>query len=124
MRPLEPDILEHLKPTCDGEPIHFVGLGIYDFQVGYSSVRRIQTTAKVVCSLQGQTFAWEEGPSNMPVWLLVGQTPSSFELTSPYALRMNLASGDWVEFYCDDSPYEALIIDFGIKDGAIVMEIY
>lgn len=79
---------------------------------------------KAVFSLRGNTYTWEEGPTDIPVWLLVGQIPTSFEITSPFALRMNLASEDWVEFYCDDSPYEALIIDLGAEDGSIVLEIF
>lgn len=124
MRPLEPGVLDHLMPTCGGDPIHFVGLGIYDFQVAYSTVRRLQTMTKAVFSLRGTTYVWEEGPSEIPVWLLVGQTPSGFELASAFSLRMSLASGDWVEFHCDDGPNEALIIEFASEDNAIVMAVY
>lgn len=124
MRPLEPEILEHLRPTCRGDPIHFIGLGAYDFQVAYSTVRRIQAMEKAVFSLRGVKYVWEEGPSEIPVWLLIGQTPSDFEIVSPFALRMHLMSGDWIEFYCNDSPYEALIIDFGPRGDAIFMKIY
>ncbi len=123
MRPLEPEILEHLMPTCGGDTIHFIGLGIYDFQLAYSTIS-VQTMERAVFSLRNVKYVWEEGPSEIPVWLLIGQTPSGFEITSPFALRMNLVSGDWVEFYCDARPYEALRIHFGPKDGAIVMEIY
>lgn len=124
MRPLEREILEYLQPTCGGDPIQFVGLGIYDFQLAYCPIRSIKTMEKAVFSLRNIRYVWEEGPSEIPVWLLIGQTPSAFEIASPFALRMNLVSGDWVEFYCDDSPYEKLIIDFGPKDDVIVMEVY
>lgn len=124
MRSLNPELLEFLTPTCDGGPIHFIGLGDYDFHIAYSTVRRIQTMVKAKFLLQGVKYVWEGGPTEIPVWLLIGQTPSNFEISSPFALRMNLTSGDWIEFYCDESSYEALIIDLGLKDGVIAMEVY
>jgi len=124
MRRLDETILDTLAPTCTGDPIHFVGLGAYDFQIGYADVQRLQTMEKAVFSIQGRTYEWEFGPCDVPAWLLVGQVPASFEITSPFALRLNLVSGDWLEFYCDDSPYETLIIDLGMKDGMLWLEIF
>lgn len=123
MRPLNPEIIGHLNPTCDGEPIHHIGLGAFDFQLSYSKFR-IQTMERAVFSIDGRTYDWQDGPSSIPVWLLINQTPESFELATQFALRMKLKSDDWVEFYCDHSPYETLIIDFGMRDRAQVLEIF
>lgn len=125
MRSLESKIVEYLSPTCDGEPIHAILLGMFDFQISYSIIERIQAMNKVAFSLREKNYVWNGGLCEAPVWLLVGQVPKSFEIITKFTLRMNLASGDYVDFFCDDSPFEDLIIDFGInEDGARVMEIF
>jgi hypothetical protein len=124
MRCFDPQILPHLNAECNGDPIYHIGLGDYNFQLSFAGVERIQTNEKAVFSIRGKLYSWEDGPTDIPVWMLVGQMPTGFALESPYALRMNLASGDYVEFYTDDCPYEVVVIDFGIRDNARVMEVY
>jgi hypothetical protein len=124
MRPFNTDLLDHLNVECNGDPIHFLGLGVHCFQLAFSSIAGIQTMTKAVFSLRGKIYSWEAGPSDIPVWLLVGQTPTHFELPTVLALRLNLASGDYVEFHTDERPYEAVIIDFGKRMNAAVMEIF
>jgi hypothetical protein len=124
MRCFDPQILIHLNAECSGDPIHHIGLGDYSFQLAFAGVERIQAMEKAVFSIHGKIYTWEDGPSDIPVWVLVGQIPTGFALASSHALRMNLASGDYVEFYTDESPYEVVMIDFGIRGDARVMEIY
>jgi hypothetical protein len=124
MRKFDNDILPHLNQECKGEAIHFVGLGAYDFQLSFGGLVRIQTMEKAAFSLNNRQFTWEEGPNEIPVWLLIGQTPESFELPTLLTLRMNLRSGDYVDFFTDESPYEAVIIEFTPQGDSRVMEIY
>ncbi|MEO1019657.1 MAG: hypothetical protein AAFY56_18490 [Pseudomonadota bacterium] len=118
------DILDRLNKVCKNEPIHFIGLGAYDFQLSFEGIDRIQTMEKAVFSFGGDHYTWEEGPANIPVWLLIGQIPTKFELPTPLVLRMNLVSGDYVEFYTAEHKYEATVIDFGLQDDMRIIEIY
>lgn len=124
MRRFEPDILVHLNKECNRDPIHFVGLGAYDFQLAFAGIESVKTREKAVFSISGKTYSWEEGPADVPVWLLIGQTPLSFELGTPFALRMNLDSGDYVEFHTEESQCESTIIYFGKSGDAEVMEVF
>lgn len=124
IRPIDPKILEHLNSTCDDQPVHFVGLGPHDFQISYSRVRRIQSQSRINFYLEKELFTWEDGPTRIPAWSLVGQTPLSYELTTPYSLKLNFASGDWIEFFTEDSPYEDLVIDFGEENGSTKIEVF
>ena len=124
MRCFDLQTLILLNAECNGDPIHHIGLGDYDFQLAFAGVERIQAMLKAVFSIRGTIYTWEDGPSDTPVWMLVGQIPTGFTLASSYALSMNLASGDYVEFYTDESPYEVVIIDFGIRGDARLMDIY
>ena len=122
MRKYDREILDQLNNGFTGEPIQFVGLGAHDFQVSFGV--RIQNETKVVFSLRGNSYSWEEGPTDIPAWLLIGQIPERFELPTDFVLRMCLASGDYVEFHTDEQLYESTTIDFGERDGVQVMEIY
>lgn len=124
MKRFDPERLNHLNRECNGEPVYFVGMGAYDFQLSFANIDRIQTKVKAVFSIRGNQYFWAEGPADTPIGLLVNQIPVKFELPTPFALRMNFASGDFVEFYTDEDPYEAVIIDFGTREDARMMEIY
>ena len=50
--------------------------------------------------------------------------PSSFLLTNPFSLRLELASGDYVEFHSDEEPCEAVIIEVAGKGDANFLEVY
>lgn len=113
MIPFDPEILVRLNKECNVEPIYYVGLGRWDFQLAFAGVSRIRNTERVNFYIKEKLQTWKEGPSNIPVWLLIGQTPTIFELINLFVLRMNLASGDYVEFHTDESPYEAMLIEFG-----------
>ena len=122
MRKYDREIVDELNKECRGRTIHFVGLGAHDFQLSFGV--KIQNTRKVVFSLRGNKHSWEEGPTDIPVWLLIGQVPERFELPTAFALRVCLESGDYVEFCTDQGNYESTTIDFGTRDGAQAMEIY
>jgi hypothetical protein len=125
MRPFDAHILEILNRGCDDSPIETISLGIHDFAVCPSGGPSIMTRFKAVFYLKGRSHVWEEGPTDIPVWLLAGQVPVRFDLPTPFALRMHLASGDHVEFHTTERNIEATIFDFGTReDGAHVMEIY
>jgi len=123
MRAFDPIILEYLKPECGRDPIHFIGLGFFDFQIAVNNVR-LQSTEKMKFQIDQFEYVWVEGPSETPVWRLVGQTAKSFELRDNFTLRMSLESGDFLEFVVSEEPYESLIIDFGTQDGKRVVEVY
>lgn len=124
MRAFNEEIVRLLDGQCNGEPIHFVGLGSFDFQVAFSGVRRIQTTTKAGFFLQGKSYEWDNGPTDLPVWLIIGQVPQRFELPTTLTLRMCLASGDYVDFFTDESRYEAAVVEFGARDDGVVMEVF
>ena len=124
MRAFDASIAELLNGECNSEAIHFVGLGLHDFQMSFGKVRRIQSEYKVAFCIRGKTAIWHEAPLAIPVWTLLGQTPLSFVVSDSLILRMNLDSGDHVEFHPDEGPYESLIVELSGKDEAIVMEVY
>jgi len=124
MRIFDPEIVSYLNKECNGEPVHFVGLGAHDFQLSFGDVERILTTEKAVFSLNGKEYSWIECPTDLPVWLVIGQEPLHFELSTPYALRMCMKSGDFVEFHTAEHQYESTTIDFGIRDGKRLFEVF
>lgn len=124
MRLFNKEIVERLNQECNGDPIHFVGLGAWDFQISFANAERISNTESVRFHLSGAKYIWEKGPSRAPVWLLINQVPTSFELASKSVLRMNLDSGDHVDFNTAEHAYESMVIDFGKRDGAIVTEVF
>jgi hypothetical protein len=123
MRTFDDNIIDVLNHECSSDDVHYVGLGKYDFQLSFGYLR-LQTYHKAGFYLSGQLGIWEQGPSEIPVWKLVEQTPSSFELINPLTLRLNLASGDYVEFHSDEAPYEAVLIEKTSNSDADFMEVY
>jgi len=124
VRAFNEQIVKLLNDECNGEPIHFVGLGGFDFQVAFGAVRRIQTETRAEFFLRGRAYEWNEGPTELPVWLVIGQVPQRFELPTSLILRMCLASGDFVDFFTDEEPYEAAIVEFEPRGDGIVMEVF
>jgi hypothetical protein len=45
-------------------------------------------------------------------------------LENDFVLRVCLESGDYVDFYTDEEPYESAFIDFGLTDGVQDSDIY
>jgi len=105
------EITALINPYCKGEEIHYVGLGRWDFQLSFDSLR-IQNQRKVRFILKDKKYVWEEGPNEIPVWMLVGQIPENFILDSSDVLTMHLRGGDTVSFYTEESPYECCIVEF------------
>ena len=110
MRQFDSQIVQYLNGKLDGEPIHYIGLGLFDFQVSFGSIRSIQGEEEVRFFINNTQYTWKEGPCDIPVWLLAGQIPVKFELQSPLVLRINLASGDYIDFVTSESPYESVVI--------------
>jgi len=125
MRAFDQKILDLLRNEVGAEPIFFVGLGAFDFQIAFGNLKRVQNLQKVDFSLAGQDYTWEEGASATPAWLLINQTPITVELESSLSIRMSFASGDWVRFHTEESPYECQIFEWTTlnRDG-IGIEIY
>ena len=124
MRKFDPEILKYLNKECNGEPVHFVGLGIYDFQISFGYVNRLQTMEKAIFSINGEHYIWEEGPCDIPVWRLVGQVPSHFELPTLLALRLCFISNDFVEFHTAEHQWESTIIDLGFRDDIQQLDVF
>ena len=124
MHAFDPDILKPMNSACHGDPVHFIGLGIYDFQLAFGDKLRIQTQSKTLFFIEGRLYEWEQGATKIPVWMLAGQTPDSFELPTPLTLRMNFTSGDYVEFSTDEGPYETTVINFSTGNDNVEMEVY
>ncbi len=123
MREFDSSVLEYLNKLCNGDCIEDIGLGIYNFSISFNRIRSINTMLKASFFIEGHNYSWEEGPSSIPVWLIIGQIPKHFELPSPFALRMCLLSGDYVEFYTDVSPYESTTIEI-IGDDGIMLDVF
>ena len=124
MKKFDTGILDALNKECRGEPINFVGLGAHNFQLSFGGLQQIQTEEKAAFLLNEKSYTWSEGPTEVPVWLLVGQTPISFRLPDPFTLRMCLKSGDFVEFYTAQHEYESTVINFGEKEGMRVVKVF
>jgi len=124
MKKFDAEIVEVLNKECDGDHVHSVGMGVYDFQLSFGIIQCIQTKLKAVFYINHREYTWIGGPSNIPCGLLIGQIPSHFELPDLLVLRMCFRSGDFVEFYTEECDHETVIIDFGIRDGNITMDIF
>lgn len=125
MRAFDQRILDLLRSEVGTEPIFFVGLGAFDFQIAFGNLKRVQNMQKVDFNLAGESYTWEEGASATPAWLLINQIPVRVELDSPSSLRMSFASGDWIRFHTEESPYECQIFEWTTlnQDGSS-MEMY
>jgi hypothetical protein len=123
MRLYNEAFLSELGPALGGDPISFIGLGAYDFQLA-SGKLHIQNMLRVDFCLQGVEYTWESGPCACPAWLLIGQTLADAVLESPTALRLILASGDWVRLHTDDSAYESQTFRWSSAAGEPYLEIF
>jgi hypothetical protein len=125
MRAFDDRIIDLLRPELGVEPIHYVGLGSFDFQFAFGKLLRVQNMQRVDFRLQDVEYTWEEGPCAIPAWLLVGQIPNDVTLESSTTLRMTFSSGDWVRLHTEDGPYESQIFEWTAPNqDAIVAEIY
>ncbi len=124
MRAFDSNIVGLLNDGCKSDEVHFIGLGLHDFQLSFGRIQRLQSTHRAAFCIAGELETWEGGPSEAPVWKLAGQRPSHFELVDPLILRLNFASGDYIEFHSEEGPYESVLIEFSSQGEAIVLEIY
>lgn len=111
MHLFDQSIADRLNHECAGEAIHFIGLGQWDFQLACGNIR-MQNHEKVGFQLSKHSYVWAHGPSDAPVWLLLGQTSKLFILTGPHVLRMELASGDIIDFHTSERPSESHTVNF------------
>lgn len=123
LRKFDSSVPKYLDKLCNGDPIESIGLGIYNFSISFGRIRSINAMLKVAFFLEGRTYEWEEGPTAIPVWMIIGQVPERFELPTPFVLRMWLASGDYVDFYTDENPYEATTIEI-MGDGVTMLDVF
>ncbi|WP_346898437.1 hypothetical protein [uncultured Roseibium sp.] len=125
MKAFDNEIAGTLTNLGAGDIVETMQIGLWDLQVAVPMIGSISTAVKSTISISGKKYEWsDDTPNSAPYGLLVGQEIASFELTDPYVLRMNLKSGDYVEFYSDESQYEAVVIHMGMKDGCHLMEIF
>jgi hypothetical protein len=123
MRLFDDSLLAYLATDLGTEAVYFVGLGAHDFQFTFGNLR-LMNMLRVDFGLTGAEYSWEGGPCAIPAWLLIGQTPVSAALESPSALRLNLASGDWVRLYTDEGPYEAQLMERTTKTPPADLRVY
>lgn len=124
MQLFEERIIQPLNDECNGDPIHFVGLGSADFQLSFGNLERIQNEEQVEFCFSGANYTWKHEPTDAPVWLLIGQVPTNFQLLSNTTLRMWLASGDYVGFFTAEHKYESTVIHFGQREGINLTEVF
>ena len=110
VRPISADIVNKLRSKALGEPIHYVGLGAHDFQFAYGEFN-VRSENRVTFKIGGVDYDWTEAPIEAPVWKLIEQKVVGVEERSTEALKFVLSSGDEVEVWTDDSPYEAVIVE-------------
>lgn len=114
-----------LQAAIGKEPIHYIGLGMHDFQFSSGNLVRAINRLRVDFCLQGREYTWESGPCAVPVWLLISQIPTGVLLESRTMLRINFQSGDWLRLHTEESPYENQIFEWsGIQPGAHSLDIY
>lgn len=125
MKAFDNEIAGTLTNLGAGDIVETIMINLWNLQVVVPAIGTISATVKSTISIAGKKYEWsDDAPNSAPYGMLVGQEIASFELTDPYVLRMNLKSGDYVEFYSDESQYETVVIHMGMKDGCIVMEIF
>ncbi|MCC7391600.1 hypothetical protein IT571_04495 [Candidatus Sumerlaeota bacterium] len=125
MRAFDQKIVDLLRGEIGTEPIFFVGLGAFDFQIAFGDLKRVQNMQKVEFNIAGENYNWEEGASPAPVWLLINQIPVAVELESSSVLRMSFASGDWVRFHTEEGAHESQIFEWTkLNRDGIGLEIY
>ena len=125
VRAFTSDVVDFLNDHCADDEISSVGLGKYNLSVAFDAkLPTIRAESKAAFRISGAEFDWSGEPIAAPVWKLVGQQVDKFEFKSDLVLRLHLKSGDYLDFHTDEGPYEAVIMDFGSRDNALVMEIF
>jgi hypothetical protein len=125
VRAFTPDIADLLNDRRADDEISSFGLGKYNLSVAFDgNLPTIGAESKVTFCISGSEFERSGEPVGAPVWKLVGQRVERFELQSNFILRLRLTSGDHVDFHTHEESYEAVVIDFGSRDGALVMEVF
>ena len=115
-----PDLLaKRIVAECVGA----ISLSSYCFATQIGDIS-ITCNDRVLASIGGATWIWEEAPSNAPWGLLVKQRVASVELTSPSLLRITLEGGDYMEIETVEGPYESVLIEFPSQGDTIVMDVY
>ncbi|HMT22627.1 MAG TPA: hypothetical protein PKE20_15515 [Promineifilum sp.] len=112
LKQFDSTIVHEFGAACDGTAIYFVGLGMHDFQLAFAQLH-LSATERVVFSISRRSYEWIGGPNEAPVWLLVGQTPTGVSLVNPNCLRLCLTSGDFIELFSKQGPYESLVVKIG-----------
>jgi hypothetical protein len=110
VRPISADIASTLNLKSLGEPIYYVGLGSHDFQFAYGEFN-VRSENRVTFKIDGNGYDWTEEPIEAPVWKLIEQKVVRVEARSSEALRFVLSSGDEIEAWTDDGPYESVVVE-------------
>jgi hypothetical protein len=118
-------IVAALQAEMGKEPIYHIGLGAFDFQFAFGNLVRVQNMLRVDFCLNDVEYTWKNGPTSIPVWLLIGQVPSAATLESATALKIRFIGGDWLRLHTDEGPYESQIFEWSrATESPIPMGIY
>ena len=110
VRPISAEIVSKLSSIGLGEPIYYVSLGAHDFQFAHGDFS-VRSENRVTFKIGGASYEWTEKPIEAPVWKLVEQKVIRVEAPSDKALKFVLSTGDEIEAWTDDGPYEAVIVE-------------
>ncbi len=126
MRLFDQDFCDLLNKELCGDEIYSVYLGRYFFRVEFFEDINIRNMEKVVFRIDRRNFegTGDKDPVDAPVWRLIGQQAKRFLLVSETILRMELESGDFIDFYTAQSQHESHIVEFPDQGEAFVMEIF
>lgn len=123
MRLFDETTAELLRPYLLDQCIGSLLLTTYGLAIHISDIS-IHCNERVFVSIEGKDFEWDESPSRAPWGLLVRQIIAGVRLAAPDRLRIDMASGDYIEIETSVNPYESVVIDFPKEDDKLVMEIF
>ena len=114
------DDIAMLASHLVGQFIRSVSLATHGFTLEVDDIV-VDGKERVFASINGERYEWDEAPNAGPWGLLVGQTINGLSVPDPNRLRIELASGDYVELETVQSRFESVAVQLPSDDGQLVM---
>jgi hypothetical protein len=116
-------IVEVLESHVVGAHVESVLLADYSFVLAIGDTS-IACYERVNARIQGHDLSCLNAPYAGSWGLLVRQVVRRVALQSPQVIRLEMASGDFIDFETAESLYESVVVTLPPKNETLVMEIY
>ena len=105
------------------EFVESILLANYGFNIKFARFD-IQSYERVLASIDGEIYEWNEAPNSGPWGALGRQIAKKAVLKNPTLLSIIFESGDSLDFKTQENQYESVIFTFPPQGETIVMEIF